>query len=88
MTAEQAAALQTTIDNHIPFSLSLYRAVCGNDVNIVEEFCEGRIPEPWHSLVRERLDRMALVEYGLSKMCVALMHMQEQLDRIERKLGQ
>lgn len=88
MTTEQAVALQQNIDKKIPFSLSLYRAVCGDQVNIIEEYVEKRIPEPWYSLVGERIDRQAIMQYALGKMAAALADMQAQLDRIEAKLSQ
>lgn len=88
MDANQFAELQHHLEKGVPFSLSLYRSVCGTDVNIVEEYCEGRIPDPLRALVGERIDRVFIIQYRLARMMVAVSHIQEQLNRIEAKLSQ
>lgn len=81
MTQEQSAELLREVKRQGHFTLSLYRSMFGENADIVADYMEGRIPEPWKSEVRDRLDRISVVEYHLAKM-------QAQLDRIEAKLSQ
>lgn len=80
MTEEQSAELMREVKKQGMFTLSLYRSMFG-ETDMVADLVEGRIPEPWRSEIRNRLDRLSFVEYGLAKM-------QAQLDRIEAKLSQ
>lgn len=88
MTAEQYAQVQAEMAKGIPFSLSLLRSIGGDDLNIAADYCERRIPEPLRELVRERIDRLSLLQYALSKVVSSLADMQAQLDRIEAKVSQ
>lgn len=88
MTAEQYAQVQNEMAKGVPFSLSLVRAIGGEDINLTADYCEGRIPDPLRALVGERLDRMSILQYGLARIATALAEMAAQLDRIEAKLSQ
>lgn len=86
MTAEQIATLQENIDKGVPFSLSLFHAVCGEipTLELARQVRDKEIPEPWRS---EIYNRLGPATWQALEQQWFVDRIEKRLERIEKALG-